>query len=230
MGRVNSPNKESSELMACSICNELLGIGKSFEQAAYAEIVKLGQTILYTTENFSIIPSLGAINKSHILIVPHQHLLSFASVSQEHSDELYFIKEKLQKYNVDCSGQPLLFFEHGTGVTQNNSGACVEHAHLHGIFEIEGFHSAILSEVEMANLSNHKELHSRADIQNGYVYYEDSSKTCWLANNPDVPSQYFRFCYARISNSELEWNWKKHGNIASVNEVISYYKYLSIFT
>ncbi|GAU08245.1 hypothetical protein [Desulfoplanes formicivorans] len=209
--------------MHCSICNELLGVCDPSQHGLYAEIVANQGTILFSTDNFSIIPSIGAINKSHVLIVPNRHLLSIASTNLEYHEELVYIKKILQRYNIERCGQSLLFFEHGTGSESNNAGACVEHAHLHGIFDIENFHRVILEEIEMIYLSSSSEIYSLADFDNGYLYYEDSSANCWLANNPDAPSQYFRYLYSKLSNVDLEWNWKKNANIQSVNEVINYY-------
>jgi diadenosine tetraphosphate (Ap4A) HIT family hydrolase len=212
----------------CQICNELTGNIDHHNCVEYTQLASVRKTVIATSEHFSVIPSIGALNKSHVLIVPNEHYLSFSSISIRHVNELSVLKEIIRKYNVDHANKKIIFFEHGTGTLNNNSGACIEHAHLHGIWEQKHFSATLFEEVVMRNYEQYSDLANNADKMQGYIYFEDSDRKYWLANNPDTPSQYFRFLYSKMAGITSSWNWKILPRIDTVNDVLVYYNDLKI--
>jgi diadenosine tetraphosphate (Ap4A) HIT family hydrolase len=210
----------------CTICEEIKGYGNVFRCKEYGNIVSKKQTVLYVTENFVILPSLGALNKSHILIIPKNHYLSFSTLPNTWDNEVKLVKQSLNEYSRRMTGRALIFFEHGAGSVQDSSGACIDHAHLHGIWDIKDFESTLLEELEMNTINHYKELHHKTDNYNGYIFFENKTKHRWISNNPDAPSQYFRYLYSKVAGLKFDWNWKVAPQIENIKNVIENYKEL----
>ena len=117
------------EINICPICCELKGKCCSSHNKEYSKIIEAGSNILWHDENIAIIPSIGALNKTHVLLVPIQHVPSISCLSYSEQKSLLLAKSFLQSFDKN-----IIFFEHGTGRKYfNNSGASITHAHLHAI-------------------------------------------------------------------------------------------------
>lgn len=207
--------------MKCTICSEIIGDCSGCFIKEYVDIIKKRKNIICSTEHFVILPSLGALNKSHILLVPKEHYLSFSRLPRDWDDEIYYLKQIINAYIFEKTGKKLLFFEHGVGTTCDTSGACIEHAHLHGIWYDEKFIVALFKEITFEKLKRFSDLHNKANNSTGYIFIE-YLEHYWLANNPMIPSQYFRFLYSKINNLDC-WDWRKFPNIENIKQVLNVY-------
>ncbi len=109
----------------CPFCDEMHG-------TLTLPGLEAGRVILHN-EHWMVLPSLGPLRVDHLLVVPRFHFRSAASAVRFHGaatmlSALALIKDR----STILQDRGLMILEHGesdSGVLQ--SGACIEHAHLH---------------------------------------------------------------------------------------------------
>lgn len=212
----------------CSICEEIQGREPHALPRSYRDLVKSGQTILASTLAFAVLPSVGALNDSHVMIVSKQHATSMAALAGAAWEELVSVMDQLRSFAREAHSWDLMFFEHGAGFNVDSSGACVDHAHVHAI----RFQFDILRELRRAApLVRLPSLDSAPLVANksrGYILLVDEQANCWLANNPNLPSQYFRMLYSRAQKGPEVWNWRSDPRTREVSKAIHAYASLRL--
>lgn len=209
-------------MIDCNICKELAGIGADECGEDYQKLIQSGDNILFSSNNFVIVPSVGPLNTTHAMLVPLSHRNSFAELSPSALHEAASLLDRMQEHIKNKLGKKLFFFESGAGQLTTHSGGCITHAHIHCITESSHFFDRLSAEV---SISPTKEMDfTEADKKHGYIWFRDSSGNCFICNNPLLPSQFLRYVYAQCTNSPNIWNWRRHTNFTKVQEVVSAYK------
>lgn len=207
----------------CSICLEIRRIPNVITGSKYGQLISSGVNVLFEDDNFLVLPSIGAINESHVLLVPTSHFASIGSMPNRFHKDLEKVKSAVRTLNRLRKNRDIMFFEHGTGLHYDCSGSCISHAHLHAIwFEPEVFRE-LNSYAEFRSLCPPNNLYSAADTANGYLFCELPNGSSWLANSPNVPPQLFRRLYSRVGGKVLVWNWRSDRRIEVVHKAIDYY-------
>lgn len=203
----------------CNICRELSTAPITEFGREYAEVVLSRENLIYESKNLVVIPSLGPLNYSHVMVVPKRHLNSFAEVGFEVLEELNEVKDKIREYGKRVLNCEYVFFESGAGALTNHAGGCIVHAHLHALSFCSEFDARIFEEIKLSQV-NAEGFYRKADVSVGYVLYINGEDEWFLCNNPLLPSQFLRYLYAQCNNVEAYWNWRRHVNIDGVKEVI----------
>jgi diadenosine tetraphosphate (Ap4A) HIT family hydrolase len=174
---------------------------------------------LFQTENFVARVDLAPLNKTHLTVCPKNHILSFADMPEEYLKEAKEIIESINEYNKPQGKTE--WFEHGTS-SCSASGACVSHAHIHGIVpEIE---NAFEKAIKYLSIFNNKEIDfdeieffelSKIKKDNGYLLHIDKDKKAHHISPDIYPSQFWRIIYA----NGKQWNWKLMLNQNKVKEL-----------
>lgn len=209
----------------CSICAEIAGVKHKDFSNEFGELVSSGRTKLLETNNFIVTPSLGALNESHLLIISKRHYNSMALTNAGHSNELESIIQLIRKYNKTTFNRETAFYESGAGTQANLSGACVTHAHIHALICTSKLESLLLKDIPFTAIT-FNELYTKANTRRGYALYINSNNSVFICNEPDTPSQYFRFIYAKSNALTTGWNWKKNAHIDNIKKVITVYSNL----
>lgn len=202
---------------SCGICDEINGI--SFIEG-YDKIVGDKKNIIAETNDFLVVPSVGPLNNSHVMLIPKHHVNSFASIDREIRHEAREILRRLNEFMVNQTGRPLIFFESGAGENIDHSGGCIFHAHIHCVYHTQEFESALNKEINFTKINN-KELNF--DTRNGYVWYMNNGYHEFICNNPLLPSQFLRYLYSSSNSIHGNWNWRRDNNINGVMKVIDNY-------
>lgn len=205
----------------CGLCHEVGGSSINIESKKYAKLVESKRNIIYQTLNFCVVPSFGALHETHVLIVPRKHVFSMAQIA-ENWTELNAIKQKIQSFVLEKCGNNVVFFEHGTGLREDTSGGCIDHAHLHSIESNAEFNKSVLSVIASKNFQ--KSNLSFANVEEGYLYFQDVFQSEWIVNTPRLPSQFFRQLYSKSNINVKVWNWRNHMNIGMIENVLRFYK------
>lgn len=208
--------------MRCTICEELGGDGAAFGQA-YEDLVVAERNVVASTASLVVLPSVGPLNDSHVLIVPTCHVHSFAEMPSTIELELAQLKERMNQFTTSVHRWPLVFFEHGAGRGEDSSGACVQHAHIHAIRWVEGLDESLVKLIGLESLPEYSKLFQRADTRNGYACYEDRTGHVWLKNSPRLAPQLFRALYASAQGCPLEWNWRLNYRVNAIEQVLQSY-------
>lgn len=191
----------------CPFCRELSGLGVKHD-VRYDVLIRNGKTTLLKGLSLSVIPNLGALNSSHLLIVPHRHVLSLATLSQTERDELTTIKSIIRSANQDHE-ETTEFWEHGTGEVVNLSGSCISHAHLHAITNAEPLKSLLVSCHQFVSIESGDFYGNRLLIERGYGMFEDSTGALLINALTELPPQFFRRCYSSLIQSNPTWDWRQ---------------------
>lgn len=206
----------------CNICREIEGKPSNIFGDEYNQIISHQANIIYQSEKFMLIPSIGPLNDSHVMLVPKKHVNNFALLDQLEMQEANKILNDLANYYSKTYQKDLVFFESGAGLNIDHSGGCITHAHIHCVEFSAQFHTKIFNEIELKNITN--DCYINADTTYGYVWYRDINRTSYICNNPLLPSQFLRYIYAESTKSTLRWNWRKDLNINGVLAVICKYR------
>ena len=206
---------------SCGICLEVKGDSTI---PGYKNIVHLGRNIISETNGFLLIPSVGPLNESHVMLVPKRHVNAFGGLSENELKEALNILHQLNSFVKNNKNKSLIFFESGAGTNIDHSGGCIYHAHIHCVCYTKEFEDALLKEIPFVTANI---LHYDVDHKNGYVWFMNNQSNQYICNNPLLPSQFLRYLYANTNSINISWNWRRDNNVSGINKVIDYYKEFS---
>src|SRR6266705_3229591 len=113
----------------CDLCDELSGGAASRFEGIYAHAPR--SRILFRSERFVVIPSLGQIVGGYLLIVPTSHLMALGDISDASLGEFTVLSRSVRAI-LEAEYESCVFFEHGARCAA--AGGCgVYHAHLHAV-------------------------------------------------------------------------------------------------
>ncbi len=205
----------------CSICDEISG--KSSWQVYHENMVRNGKNIIYKSNNFVVVPSFGALNETHILIIPLRHLYSLAEIGDNEKNEIEIIKNTIRNYIKKKSNNETIFFEHGSGCKGNYHGACLTHAHLHVI----ATKYELIDKMEKLNLKriSNEEFYEKDGTKDyGYLFYEDINGNFYINTKDVFPSQIMRQYITKNLTNKNEWDWRVYNKIEDIIAVLKYYE------
>ena len=203
---------------SCGICDEINGISLI---KGYDKIVTAKKNIITETNDFLVVPSVGPLNNSHVMLIPKHHVNSFAVLDQDTRKKGKEILKKLNEFIIHQYNSSLIFFESGAGENIDHSGGCIFHAHIHCVYYTPEFEVALNKEIDFKK-TNSTDLNF--DTKNGYVWYMNNSYNEFLCNKPLLPSQFLRYLYSNANSIHGNWNWRRDNNITGVLEVIKAYE------
>jgi diadenosine tetraphosphate (Ap4A) HIT family hydrolase len=191
----------------CDFCDELSGGSNN----AFAKIYKQQprSRILYRSQSFVLLPSLGQIAEGHLLIVPTRHHTALADMSSSSVDELSEFRNFVRLGLAQAYG-PTVFFEHGIRGTQ--SGGCgIDHAHMHAVpTSLSKPMEALRKNHLFKPIVNFSEITQQVSPNSPYLYYEETSGEAWTCEVDFIPSQYLRKLLAESIGTD-SWDWRKCG-------------------
>ena len=201
----------------CGICDEVNGV--SFIDG-YDKIVDDKKNIIAETNDFLVVPSVGPLNNSHVMLIPKLHVNSFAALDTGVRQEAMAILRKLNEFMINKTSRSLIYFESGAGENIDHSGSCIYHAHIHCVYYKRKFEIALNKEINF-KIINNQDLNF--DTRNGYVWYMNDNYDEFICNNPLLPSQFLRYLYSNSNSIYGSWNWRRDNNINGVIKVIDNY-------
>lgn len=170
-------------------------------------------SILYQTENFVVVPSLGSLVEGWLLVVAKSRALSMASLPMVQRNELESLKTHVARMLVETYG-PVVAFEHGPAVCGTDVGCTVDQAHLHLVPFAHDLLEQI-GEVRSERLSwapSHGFTEAIKLINTGrsYLYFETIGDTPLVACASGSPSQFFRRAIAGRLGIPDKFNWREY--------------------
>ncbi len=168
---------------------------------------------IYRSKNFVVMPTIGEFIKGYLLIIPIQHVMSIAELSEDLKFEFFrVLNDVTEILKLTYPIKNVLVWENGTG----NGGigkakTSIVHSHVHiapsnltagKIQEISGFPLTKISFDEWSSYGKNSYLIVKEIIGNAWWYIND---------NPDlyIPRQYVRQLIAEEYDfSGDTWNWR----------------------
>ena len=176
------------------------------------------QFILYSDKLFSIVPSIGALNESHILLVPNRHVKNFLALSAQERQHLIKILNKIEIYFLEKFQSKVLFFEHGTGFSSRKN--CIEHAHIHCVLDekaVVPFFLNNLSVIELTQSIFTDSTELESIINSGYIWFKNNYGE-WIGSDENIKPQYLRYLY-KTAIGESNWDWRVDRNVVVFQKV-----------
>lgn len=207
----------------CSICDELRNNRAGlFYSNLRDEFNKLGikSRILYENSQFAVIPSLGAVSACHLLVLPKQHISSFALLDNEllNSADIIILKvsEIIRKKYGGC-----LVFEHGTLNDEMLSSASCNHAHMHLVSCSQSIISSMKNDgLVMRKINRLSELREQVKRKKPYLYYSETNEQAFVMDDTIQTSQYMRILIANKLGCGEKGDWKSNFGVSDIKRMI----------
>ena len=183
---------------------------------------------LYETENFAVIPSLGAIVEGWLLVIPKEHCISFGYLqSPQLFDELNQLINKVGNVVQKLYGEYVIF-ENGAFCSNKLVGCGVDFAHIHIVptkFNlIETIENEFGISYDWKQIDNISESAKYVEDNKPYLYYNNQQRESFITTNDNIPSQLFRKAVAFNAGLSDEYDWKEYPFTENIHKTIETYK------
>lgn len=190
---------------------------------AYGEY-HVADRVLFQSENFVVVPSIGSIVPGWLLVIPRKHFLSVGSLDREYFEEFLEIRKVAAGALQDCFG-PICFFEHGPVRERESIGCGVDHAHLH-IVAISQDVVGAAKELSNGNMQWHPVSGIQASKeyvakQKAYVFIQSLSHGGWIGTADAIESQMIRKTIALLTGQPSCWDWKANMFEENIKETVT---------
>lgn len=196
-------------MVACRLCLA----SRSTHRAATHD------TILATTRNFLVIPSLGALVPGYVLVVPKRHVLSLGSMASTEVEEARDLVTEVEAIVTESSAGAIVF-EHGPSRSGAPLGCSVDHGHVHVAPATLTLHeSKILAEYQWTKVTDLRATASAAAAGQPYVFLQDATGQSFMTYPEDSaqPRQLVRRALADHLGRKEQYDWREfpeHHNVA----------------
>jgi len=225
----DNPRRENRENMTamltkCDFCNELSGDPENSFGRLYGTHPE--SRVLFRSDNFAVIPSLGQIVEGYLLVLPIKHFKAAGDLPDTLFEEFTAICGLVGK-TLRRSYGPHILFEHGTR-SEGVGGCGIYHAHLHAVplspllDPVESL-KAKFPYTEMRDLT---EIREQSEGMSAYIFYQDSDSRTYLFDAPNLASQYMRRTLAALLGAN-DWDWRSAGRedrlLVTLNRLSSHF-------
>jgi len=198
----------TSTLAKCDFCNELSGGWENSFSRIYGS--HLESRVLVRSNNFAVVPSLGQIVESYLLVLPIKHFKAIGDLPRHYLDEFVAVCQCVGEVLNNESG-PNILFEHGTR-SEGVGGCGIYHAHRHAVplGKVSDPVDALKSRFPYAELTHLSEISKQSAGLPSYLFYQDSHARLFLFDTGPLPSQYMRKVLADALGKD-DWDWRIAG-------------------
>ena len=174
-------------------------------------------TIIEESDNFIVLPAIGALVDGYLMIVSKKHINSMSLLKENEKIEYEFLIEKYRNKFKNIYNKFPIIFEHGSPINDSDMKASsVIHAHTHIVN-----HNFINEESIVKNL-NFKILENLNYLskEQNYIMYINPENICYVSYNFEPVSQMMRKIIAKDLGYENKFDWKKEIFIENINSTI----------
>ncbi len=197
----------------CQLCDALTAEGQS----------KIQNTVLFETENYVVIPTIGQFVEGWLMIVAKRHVRRLADHSEAEVLEVEKLLEDIGPVLASIYGNYVIF-EHGPScLPGRHAGCCVEHTHIHlaPCKNAKAFLGKIpfpLAEESLISELRHSCDRTRAYVFAGMLADEPFVRLHWV--DEPIPRQYMRQLLASVSNKSALWDWRQNPCHEEINRTV----------
>jgi diadenosine tetraphosphate (Ap4A) HIT family hydrolase len=199
--------------MTCCFCDEFRDPANCEYYHLVGKSIGISNRIIYETDNFAVVPTIGGVVRGYLLIVSKRHELSLANISKElyreYSHVMSLVSEKTRAiYNCET-----VIFEHGITESDAVGVNTVNHLHIHIFPFPHSFWDYVIREHTLNSIqvfSSYSKAYDHLSSSKPltYLFLRDTDGIVRIIkNHPDLPSQLFRAVLAK-SVGHVEWNWR----------------------
>ena len=204
---------------SCGFCTELNGIDQ--ENNLLHRVIShesgLQSRILYETDHFVVLPTLGALVEGYLLIVSKEHYQCIGQLPDDLLSEFNKVVDQVKSVIRSVYQKNVVCFEHGAVSCTNKFGGCVNHTHLH-IVPCGDILSGMIQDcgMELVPIPSTETLSGIAIQDQPYLYWEDSDGRKYVIQDGFIPSQFFRKIIANYYSVAEQWDWRQELNLENL--------------
>jgi ATP adenylyltransferase len=194
----------------CSFCEELRDPSTVTLPLVKTFFSDFGQTsrMLLKTDQFFVVPSIGALIPGHVLLLPRTHHYSVGEIPETELRDFESLAVKSREIVSTIYGA-CTSFEHGCIEGVGRAGACIDHAHLH-LLPLE---QNLRPEIDKRfgpgiPVGQFADLRQFLFRRTPYLYYQDSSGSARAYQASIAPTQFFRQLVSTAVADSSPWDWK----------------------
>lgn len=184
--------------------------------------------LLASVDGFRILSDNAPLVPGHVLLVPDEHAMSFASLEPTRLAAASLLVDRLRDAWTDRFMHPALVFEHGTGGQDDHPDCCLDHVHLHllpSADRIDGWFSdrsvplltRVTSLADLSGLAGREYLLVWGSEAGGPG--ADAPEAGWAWDADGLPSQICRRLLGENTGDGI-WNWQDRLLLASPDEYL----------
>lgn len=222
----------AENLIECSLCAELLN---NQDESLYSERIgkpyNISSRVLYETEHWFIVPTIGACLENYVLLVHKIHTISAAYCNSSAYLELEALSKTICLYNSTIYKKRTILFEHGTIDEPLISGCCVSHTHIHALpfqVDIEEIIHYYLEKAGIVNqfaISTFSELAKQRARQRDYIFYQSPDQNKHVFEPQMSVSQLVRQIIFALLGMANRYDWRCPENyfIKNISKTINHF-------
>ncbi len=175
---------------------------------------------LTSTDDFVVVPALGALVEGYLMIVTKNHYRSMALLTAHQLDNLEILKNQTRQKLIELYKNPIIF-EHGPTNLATSIGSCIDHAH----FQILPFEYDLLPKLQanydlkpIKHLSNLTEFGKK---DKPYIFFENNSGQMFVILTDKVPNQHIRRLIANALGISDQYDYAIFPNYDLISKTIN---------
>jgi len=193
----------------CRYCSGLLN------KQNFKALLAPWNTILYESDNFIVVPTLGSLIEGWLLIISKEHYLCMGALPGFLHSELQELLDLISNKLIGVYGPPTVF-EHGPSKEGEDMGCGIDHAHLHVVpLQFSLLAKAKVS-IELHRFQWARYRHSFSSLEElfyykkSYIYIKEPSCDGFYCIVDRVPCQALRRVIARELGMQTKYDYKKY--------------------
>ena len=195
--------------MNCVFCN----IDKS----------KPENTIIDESDNFIVLPAIGALVDGYLMIVSKKHINSMSELKENERKEYELLIRKYRNIFKNIYNKFPIIFEHGSPISDSDMKSnSIVHAHTHIVNHEFLNEDRIIKKMNFKRLDN---LNYLSRKQN-YIMYINPENVCYISYNFEPISQFMRIEIAKDLNILDKYDWRENdfndNIIITINKINNY--------
>ena len=210
--KFNDLNQEKK--MNCDFCKELSNNSMYIDN-------NFGSRFIINYKDIYVFPSLGELERGHLIIVPKEHVLSFSKLSELRKMDMKKLIEVIIRKYIELYNQHPIFFEHGNFDYGESGGQSIEHAHLHILPRSIDLSDKIRKYLE--HVQTIPEISFSFSQEQSYILFIDSLENSHYFTG-NIQSQLLRKLYAECIGKKKDWDWRENIDIIETLKSAEYFK------
>jgi len=207
--------------MNCDFCKELSNNRMLYIEKKNNNDSNMDSRFIINYKDIYVFPSLGELERGHLLIVPKEHILSFSKLSELRKIKMKkLIKVLIRKY-IELYNQHPIFFEHGDIDYGMGGGQSIKHAHLHILPRSIDLCDEIRKHLK--HVLTIPRISFNFSREQSYILFIDSSENShYFVGN--AQSQLLRKLYAECIGKGKDWDWRQNIDVIETLKSAKYFK------
>lgn len=178
---------------------------------------------LFESENFVVIPSLGALVEGWLLLLPRRHYICIGALPPSLVEEMDQLKQTAGSFVHDLYGS-VCAFEHGPHKENRSVGCGVDHAHLHLVpasFDLLSAVTPFLPDKVIWRQGGLNDCRIAFGESRDYLYLEQPAGNGSIATHDQFTGQVFRQAIASELGVLAQYNWRDFPQLPNVEATIA---------